>query len=141
MSGELNFRKTEKKHELSTWDCTLSSFHAHHKADVQKMVSSYKMTYILAAGQALFTKFNKIREEARKAGTLFYDNPNNWMDDAQTKALKEYFDKDENGSIITRIVIVRSTLLKNTFSTIDVKNYEAAFYSSEEKMKAAMKTA
>eukprot|EP00961_Rhodomonas_salina_P255377 3451512-Rhodomonas_salina.1 len=99
------------------------------------------MTYILAAGQALFTKFNEIREEARKANTLFNDNPYNWTDDAQTQALEEYFDKDENGSIITRIVIARSTLLKNTFATTDVKNNEAAFYSSEEKMKAAMKTA
>eukprot|EP00961_Rhodomonas_salina_P063144 848439-Rhodomonas_salina.1 len=69
MSGELNFRTTEKKHELTTLDCKLNSFHTHHKADVQKMASSYTMTYILAAGEALFTKFNQIREEARKAST------------------------------------------------------------------------
>eukprot|EP00961_Rhodomonas_salina_P199672 2693341-Rhodomonas_salina.2 len=106
--GELNFRTTEKKHKLFIWDCTLSSFHAHHKADVQKMVLSYKMTYVLAAGQALFTKFSEIREEARKVGTLFEDNPDNWTDYAQTKALGEYFNKEENGSITTRIAIVRT---------------------------------
>jgi hypothetical protein len=35
----------EKKHELSNWDCRVSTFHATHKDDVQKMVSSY-MVYI-----------------------------------------------------------------------------------------------
>ena len=141
MSGELNFRTTEKKHELTTWDCKLNSFHAHHKADVQKMASSYKMTYILAAGEALFTKFNQIREEARKASTPFDDDPNNWISDDQVKTLSDYFYMDENGRIITRISIVRSTLLKNTFSTTDVTNFKVAFYASEEKMQAAMKTA
>eukprot|EP00961_Rhodomonas_salina_P247734 3347057-Rhodomonas_salina.1 len=47
MLGELNFRMTEKKHELTTWDCKLNRFHTHTTRwmSQQKMASSYKMMY------------------------------------------------------------------------------------------------
>eukprot|EP00961_Rhodomonas_salina_P042752 574933-Rhodomonas_salina.1 len=101
------------------------------------------MTYILAAGEALFSKFNKIREEARKEGSPFDDDPDHWTSNNQAKTLSEYFDQDKNGRIIIHISIVRSTLLKNTFSTtnVTVSNFKAAFYASEEKMQSAMKRA
>eukprot|EP00961_Rhodomonas_salina_P049392 663499-Rhodomonas_salina.1 len=117
MSGELNFRMTEKKHELTTWDCKLISFHAHHMADVQKMASSYKMTYTLAAGEALFTKFNEIREEARKASTPFDDDETtgHWM--------------------------IKSRCSWSTSIKMRMEGSLLTFQLSEEKMQVAMKTA
>ena len=98
---------TEKKHELLIWDSKLATFHSHHKEDATKMASSYGVSYILAAGQALFTKYNLLREEARKAKTAFNDNPDTWTEASQVTELTKYFEDPENGKIVTRLSIVR----------------------------------
>lgn len=126
-----NIGTSEKHHELSTWDCKLSTFHSHHKEDVNKMASSYGMTYIITAGWALFNKFNKLREEAKKASTPFNNNPDLWTDAAQATSLKQYFEKPENGKIITQLSILRSAVLKKAFGlamppqTIDAETGES----------------
>eukprot|EP00961_Rhodomonas_salina_P228929 3094247-Rhodomonas_salina.1 len=119
-------------------------FHSHHKEDATKMVSSYGVSYILAAGQALFkfTKYNLLREEARQVKTAF-NNPNTWTpaEASQVAKLTKYFEDPENGKIVMRISIVPSTVLKIIFGTTDVTNFKAAFYNSEDELKAAMTTA
>eukprot|EP00961_Rhodomonas_salina_P125518 1690701-Rhodomonas_salina.1 len=81
------------------------------------MASSYGVSYILAAGQALFTKYNLLREEARQAKTAFNDNLDTWTEASQVVELT------------------------NTFGTTDVTNFKAVFYDSEDELKAAMTTA
>eukprot|EP00961_Rhodomonas_salina_P065658 882592-Rhodomonas_salina.1 len=132
---------TETKHELSTWDSKLATFHLHHKEDATKMVSSYGVSYILAAGQALFTMFNLLREEARQEKTAFNDNPDTWTEALQVEELTKHFDDLENGKIVTRLSVVQSTVLKSTFRMTDVTNFKAAFYNSEDELKKAMTTA
>eukprot|EP00961_Rhodomonas_salina_P100392 1349930-Rhodomonas_salina.1 len=63
------------------------------------MASSYGVSYILAAGQALFTKYNLLREEARQAKTAFNNNPDTWTEASQVAELTKYFEDPENGKI------------------------------------------
>eukprot|EP00961_Rhodomonas_salina_P106568 1435187-Rhodomonas_salina.1 len=83
----------------------------------------------------------QLREEARKAKTAFNDNPDTWMEASQVTELTKYFEDPENGKVVTGLSIVRSTVLKSAFGTMDVTNFKAAFYKSEDELKAAMTTA
>eukprot|EP00961_Rhodomonas_salina_P272970 3688616-Rhodomonas_salina.1 len=53
-----------KKHELSQWDVKTATF-PDHSTNMQKMMSSYNITFIIDTGRALFVKNNKKREETR----------------------------------------------------------------------------
>ena len=128
-----------EKHELRVWDCRLATFHTSHKADNQKMASSYNIGYILACGNALHVKYNILRAEAKLKGEVFSTDVNTWTKDEEVKELTEYFQKEEVGQLITRLSIVRSTVLKSTFGTADVDNYKAAFYEDKPSFEAAMK--
>eukprot|EP00961_Rhodomonas_salina_P243227 3286619-Rhodomonas_salina.1 len=84
-----------EKHELQVWDCRLSSFHTLHKADNQKMVSSYNIGYIIACGSVLHVKYNLLRAESVVAGTGFEHYVNQWTEAAQVAEMTEYFQKEE----------------------------------------------
>eukprot|EP00961_Rhodomonas_salina_P234581 3170529-Rhodomonas_salina.1 len=64
------------------------------------MVSSYGVGYILTAGQALFTKYNLLREEATQKKETFNYNLNAWTEPTEVKELAEYFEDPENGKVI-----------------------------------------
>eukprot|EP00961_Rhodomonas_salina_P250538 3386858-Rhodomonas_salina.1 len=89
------------------------------------MASSYGVGYILAAGQALFTKYNLLREEATQKKETFNDNLNAWTEPTQVKELAEYFEDPENGKVIMLLSIILSTVLKSTFGTTDVTNFSS----------------
>eukprot|EP00961_Rhodomonas_salina_P277372 3748326-Rhodomonas_salina.1 len=58
-----------------------------------------------------------------------------------SQSISQGSEDPENGKIVTRISIVQSTVLKSTFGMTEVTNFKAAFYDSEDELKAAMTTA
>eukprot|EP00961_Rhodomonas_salina_P290536 3925801-Rhodomonas_salina.1 len=103
------------------------------------MASSYNIGYILACGNALHVKYNMLRAEMAIQKVHFKSDVNTWTSEDEVNMLKEYFEKEEVGQLITRLSIVRSTVLKSTFGTADVDNFKAAFYDDKNSFEAAMK--
>eukprot|EP00961_Rhodomonas_salina_P259992 3513485-Rhodomonas_salina.1 len=60
-SGKGPIANATKKHELSFWDSRIPRFAA-HRDDMQQHMSSYKVSFILDARQALFVKHSVLRE-------------------------------------------------------------------------------
>eukprot|EP00961_Rhodomonas_salina_P021610 290230-Rhodomonas_salina.1 len=71
----------------------------------------------------------------------FKTDVNDWTEDDEVKTMTEYFEKEENGQLITRLSIVRSTVLTSTFGTADVDNFKfkAAFYDDKPSFESVMK--
>eukprot|EP00961_Rhodomonas_salina_P162366 2186897-Rhodomonas_salina.1 len=67
-SGKGPVANATKKHELARWDTRIPSFAA-HRDYMQQHMSSYKVSFILDAGQALFVKHNTLRETHKAAKT------------------------------------------------------------------------
>eukprot|EP00961_Rhodomonas_salina_P259152 3501464-Rhodomonas_salina.1 len=61
----------------------------------------------------------------------FKSDVNTWTSEDEVKTLKEYFEKEEVGQLITRLLIVRSMVLKSTFGTAGVDNFKEAFYDDK----------
>eukprot|EP00961_Rhodomonas_salina_P224879 3040115-Rhodomonas_salina.1 len=69
-SGKGPVANMNKKHELSCWDSRIPRFAA-HRDNMQQHMSSYKVSFILDAGRALFVKHNALRETNKAAKTVF----------------------------------------------------------------------
>eukprot|EP00961_Rhodomonas_salina_P035505 477727-Rhodomonas_salina.1 len=69
-SGKGPVANATKKHELACWDARIPNFAA-HRDDMQQHMSSFKVSFILDAGRALFkfVKHNALRETHKAAKT------------------------------------------------------------------------
>eukprot|EP00961_Rhodomonas_salina_P165740 2233378-Rhodomonas_salina.1 len=64
---------------------------------MQLHMSSYKVSFILDAGLALFVKYNKKREENKVAKTVFKNKIAGWNTAEELKELSDHFDLSESG--------------------------------------------
>lgn len=97
--------------------------------------------YIIACCNALHVKFNLLCTKSVLAGKGFKIDVNKWTQTDQVEQMTDYFQKEENGQLITRLSIVRSQVLKNSFGTANVTDFKAAYYDDKESFEAAMKMA
>eukprot|EP00961_Rhodomonas_salina_P299179 3938708-Rhodomonas_salina.1 len=96
---------------------------------MQQHMSSYKATFIINAGQALFVRYKEMREENRAANVaartaktvpvLFRGKVDEWNTPEDLASLTKHFDGRESGKSITRLSVIKSTILKDTFGTAD----------------------
>eukprot|EP00961_Rhodomonas_salina_P163077 2196589-Rhodomonas_salina.1 len=56
------------------------------------------------------------------------------------EALKQYFGLRASGNVITRLSVMRSTVLKDTFGTADSEKFKSAAFKTEVAFQAAMTT-
>eukprot|EP00961_Rhodomonas_salina_P150369 2025090-Rhodomonas_salina.1 len=78
-------------------------------------MSSYKVSFILDAGRALFVKHNALRESHKAAKTVFKDKIEDWI------TLEEVKQK-----VTTKLSVIKSTVLKDTFGTADEEKFKSA---------------
>eukprot|EP00961_Rhodomonas_salina_P124904 1683466-Rhodomonas_salina.1 len=74
---------TKKLHTLTPWDWKSHGFPDFNE-DVQQLTSTYWITFITEAGQALFAYYVQKRDYARIAGVPFNDKIHEWTDSTIT---------------------------------------------------------
>eukprot|EP00961_Rhodomonas_salina_P253916 3431443-Rhodomonas_salina.1 len=72
-------------------------------------------SYQADTGRALFMKYNTKREENKVAKTVFKNKIADWNTAEELKELSDHFYLSESGRVITRLSVVSSFVIKDTF--------------------------
>eukprot|EP00961_Rhodomonas_salina_P129541 1744616-Rhodomonas_salina.1 len=125
-SGKGPIANATKKHELSCWDARIPSCVA-HRDDMHR--------------RALFVKHNALRETHKTAKTVFKDKIEDWTTEDEVKSLTDHFNDHESGKVITKLSVIKSTVLKDMLGTADEEKFKSALYIDVRTFKEAMASA
>eukprot|EP00961_Rhodomonas_salina_P157562 2121592-Rhodomonas_salina.1 len=136
---------TKKLHMLTPWDGKTSGFpNFNEDHDVQQLTSTYRITFVTEAGSALFVYYIQKRDDARAAGIQFNDKIPEWTDGtitpAQLAELDTHFKLRSQGNSITKLQVMQTTVIKDTFRVVDTKKYSNLDYTSEADFKASIQS-
>eukprot|EP00961_Rhodomonas_salina_P134375 1807469-Rhodomonas_salina.1 len=134
---------TKKSHTLTPWDGKTPGF-PYFDEDVQQLTSTYGITFVTEAGSALFAYYVQKRDDTRAAGIPFNDKISEWTDGtitpAQLAELDTHFKLRSQGNSITKLQVMRTTVIKDTFGVVDTKKYCNLDYMSEADFKASIQS-
>eukprot|EP00961_Rhodomonas_salina_P155106 2089465-Rhodomonas_salina.1 len=147
---------TKKEHKMSLWDCKIGTFPDHNE-DQQTFGSTYKISFITITGRALFEYFVTAKAEAKKKGTPFNENINEWVlkpaveegevDDGvglqkkEIEAIEKHFKLQSQGNSIAKLSVMKTQVLMDTFKVVDSKKFKDLQYDTELDFKEAMQSA